>query len=225
MSTIPAGAVNRPHAWYNNRGFPDAQAPVISERARLVTASYVLADALSTCAAFVVAHAARAAVSDTHAALGPVYPLRDYLPLLGFIVPIWFLTFHVAGLYGRRASQALGTEVARLLRALAVAALLLFTILVQYGINLYAARVAEAAAREGAQAAAHWDGTSGDGSSTAKEYVTQDGSPAVRGSTVSASRSGTEARVTVTVQVASVLPWMDDPITSTATAPVERWTQ
>ncbi len=129
MSTIPAGAVNRPHAWYNNRGFPDAQAPVISERARLVTASYVLADALSTCAAFVVAHAARAAVSDTHAALGPVYPLRDYLPLLGFIVPIWFLTFHVAGLYGRRASQALGTEVARLLRALAVAALLLFTIL------------------------------------------------------------------------------------------------
>nr|WP_143711721.1 TadE-like family protein [Paenarthrobacter aurescens] len=108
---------------------------------------------------------------------------------------------------------------------MATSMFLLFTILVQYGINLYAARVAEAAAREGAQAAAHWDGTSGDGSSTAKEYVTQDGSPAVRGSTVSASRSGTEARVTVTVQVASVLPWMDDPITSTATAPVERWTQ
>lgn len=106
---------------------------------------------------------------------------------------------------------------------MATAMIILFTILVQYGINLYAARVAEAAAREGATAAARWDGSAGAGSSTAKEYLTQDGSPAVRGSTVTSSRSGTQARVTVTVQVVSVLPWLDDPITSTATAPVERW--
>lgn len=106
---------------------------------------------------------------------------------------------------------------------MATAMITLFTILVQYGINLYAARVAEAAAREGATAAARWDGSAGAGSSTAKEYLTQDGSPAVRGSTVTSSRSGTQARVTVTVQVVSVLPWLDDPITSTATAPVERW--
>jgi len=101
----------------------------------------------------------------------------------------------------------------------------LFTILVQFGINLHAQRVAEAAAREGAVEAARWDGSAGAGSSTAKEYVTQDGSPAVTGSTVSSSRSGTQARVTVTVEVVSIMGWLADPITSTATAPVERFVE
>ena len=101
----------------------------------------------------------------------------------------------------------------------------LFTILVQFGINLHAQRVAEAAAREGAVEAARFDGTEGAGSSTAKEYVTEDGSPAVTGSTVSASRSSTQATVTVTVEVVSIMPWLDDPITSTATAPVERFVE
>ena len=55
----------------------------------------------------------------------------------------------------------------------------LFTILVQFGINLHAQRVAEAAAREGAVEAARFDGTEGAGSRTAKEHVTEDGSPAV----------------------------------------------
>ena len=49
----------------------------------------------------------------------------------------------------------------------------LFTILVQFGINLHAQRVAEAAAREGAVEAARFDGTEGAGSRTAKEYVTE----------------------------------------------------
>jgi len=108
---------------------------------------------------------------------------------------------------------------------MATALILLFTVLVQYGINLYASRVAEAAAREGAVAAARWDATAGDGSATAREYLAQDGAPAVRGSTVSCSRSGTQARVAVTVRVVSILPWLDDPITFTATAPVERWVE
>ena len=101
----------------------------------------------------------------------------------------------------------------------------LFTILVQFGINLHAQRVAEAAAREGAVEAARFDGTEGAGSRTAKEYVTEDGSPAVTTSTVSASRSGTQATVTVTVEVVSIMPWLDDPITSTATVPVERFVE
>jgi Flp pilus assembly protein TadG len=106
---------------------------------------------------------------------------------------------------------------------MATALITLFTVLVQYGINLHASRVAQAAAREGAVTAARWNGTAGAGSSTAQGYLAQDGAPAVRGSTVSSSRSGTRARVTVTVQVVSILPWLDDSITSTATAPVERW--
>lgn len=102
---------------------------MISERARLVTASYLLSDATTTAAAFVTAHAIRAGAGDAIPALGPVYSLDWYLPLLGFIVPIWLLVFHAMGLYGRRASRALRTEVSRLVRALAVAAMLLFLII------------------------------------------------------------------------------------------------
>lgn len=120
---------DRARTWYNSPRLPAAQVAVISERARLVTVSYVLADATATAAAFVAAHAIRASLGEVIEALGPVYPLSLYLPLLGFIVPIWLLVFHAAGLYGRRASRALRTEVARLVRALAVAMLLLFTII------------------------------------------------------------------------------------------------
>jgi Flp pilus assembly protein TadG len=103
----------------------------------------------------------------------------------------------------------------------------LFTTLVQYGIRIHAHRVAEAAAREGAVAAARFDGTDASGTSTAQEYIGKGGAPAVTGSTVSADRSATAARVTVTVQIVSLAPWLglDDPITATATAPVERFVQ
>lgn len=101
----------------------------------------------------------------------------------------------------------------------------LFTTLVQYGIRFHAQRVAEAAAREGAVTAARWDGTESAGSRTAKEYVSDDGKPAVTGSSVSVSRSATEARVTVTVEVVTLAPWLGGSITSTATAPVERFVE
>ena len=101
----------------------------------------------------------------------------------------------------------------------------LFTTLVQYGIRFHAQRVAEAAAREGAVAAARFDGTEGAGSSTAKEYVDDDGAPAVTGSRVSSTRSATEARVTVTVDIVTLAPWLGGSITSTATAPVERFVE
>ena len=101
----------------------------------------------------------------------------------------------------------------------------LFSILVQFGINQYGQRVAEAAAREGAVEAARFDGTEGAGSTTAKEYLTEDGAPAVTGSTVSASRSSTQATVTVRVEVVSIMPWLDDQITSTATVPVEKFVE
>jgi exopolysaccharide biosynthesis polyprenyl glycosylphosphotransferase len=102
---------------------------VISERARLITGAYVIADAAATAVALVSAYAIRAALSDASPVLGPIYPLTAYLPLLVFIIPIWLLVFHAFGLYGRRASRTLRTEVSRLFRALAVAALLLFLIL------------------------------------------------------------------------------------------------
>lgn len=101
----------------------------------------------------------------------------------------------------------------------------LFTTLVQYGIRFHAHRVAEAAAREGAVAAARFDGSTDAGTRTAREYVEQDGSPAVTGSTVTTNRSGTRARVTVTVEVVGLVPWLDETITTTATVPVERFVE
>ena len=101
----------------------------------------------------------------------------------------------------------------------------LFCTLVQYGIRFHAQRVAEAAAREAAVATARYDGTEGSGSSTATEYINDDGKPAVTGSSVSVSRSATEARVTVTVDIVTLAPWLGGSITSPATAPVERFVE
>ena len=107
---------------------------------------------------------------------------------------------------------------------MAVTLFLLFTTLVQYGVRFHAQRVAEAAAREGAVAIARWDGSTAAGRSQAQGYI-NDGKPAVRGGQISASRSPTQASVTVTVQVPSLMPWLDGPVTSRATAPVERFAQ
>lgn len=101
----------------------------------------------------------------------------------------------------------------------------LFTSLVQYGIRFHAQRVAEAAAREGAAEAARFDGTTEAGVRTANEYLERDGTPAVTGSHVTAHRSSTQARVTVTVEVVGLAPWLDDPITITTTVPVERFVE
>jgi exopolysaccharide biosynthesis polyprenyl glycosylphosphotransferase len=101
---------------------------VISERARVVTASYVASDLLATSAALMAAHELREAFSGLVAALGPVYPLERYLPLLAFILPIWGLVFYATGLYGRRAARSMRTEIARLVRGLTIAALVLFAI-------------------------------------------------------------------------------------------------
>jgi Flp pilus assembly protein TadG len=102
---------------------------------------------------------------------------------------------------------------------------LAFTVLVQYGIRMHAARVAEAAAREGAVATARFDGTPEAGRRTANEYLDQAGSPALSESSVTSSRSTTQARVRVTVEVVSLLPWLDGPITKTATVEVERFVE
>jgi Flp pilus assembly protein TadG len=107
---------------------------------------------------------------------------------------------------------------------MAVTLFMLFTTLVQYGIRFHAQRVAEAAAREGAVAAARWDGTTATGRTAARGYIYA-GTPAVSSGQIDASRSLTQASVTVTVKVPSLMPWLDGPVTSRATAPVERFAQ
>jgi exopolysaccharide biosynthesis polyprenyl glycosylphosphotransferase len=91
---------------------------MISERARLVHWSYFLSDLTATAAAFVGAHAVRNVLPATTASFGELYPLAHYLPLLAFILPAWALIFYSCGLYGRRLSRTVHTEVSRLLRAM-----------------------------------------------------------------------------------------------------------
>ena len=102
---------------------------MISERARLVTGSYLVSDVIATATALVAAHTIRVAIGPWSEYLGPVFPLGEYLPLLAFILPLWLVVFYASGLNGSRASRTLRTEVSRLVRGIAVAALLLFSIL------------------------------------------------------------------------------------------------
>ena len=102
---------------------------MISERARLVIGSYVVSDVVATTGALVAGHTLREWTGPWVAVLGDVYPLDWYLPLLGFILPLWLLVFYASGLYGRRAARTLRTEISRLFRAIGIAALLLFCIL------------------------------------------------------------------------------------------------
>lgn len=106
----------------------------------------------------------------------------------------------------------------------AVTLFMLFATMVQFGVRFHANRIAEAAAREGAVAAARWDGTAGSGEAKAREFASR-GTPAVRGASISGSRTATSARVRVTVTVPSLVPWLNGPITSSATAPVERFVE
>lgn len=104
-----------------------------------------------------------------------------------------------------------------------VAVFFLFTSLVQYGIRMHANRMAEAAAREAAITTARFDGTTESGRATADDYLSSSGAVAITGSTVTVTRSATEARVSVTVTLVSLAPWLASPITSVATAPRERF--
>jgi exopolysaccharide biosynthesis polyprenyl glycosylphosphotransferase len=95
---------------------------MISERARLVSWAYLVSDLAATALAFTAAHTIRQSLlPDWVDQLGPIYPLRTYIPLLtGFILPCWALTFYVTGLYGRRSARTLHTEMSRLFRAMII---------------------------------------------------------------------------------------------------------
>jgi len=107
---------------------------MISERARLVHWSYFLSDLTATTAAFLAAHAVRNRwpLTTEWFGLGEVYPLSQYLPLLGFILPAWAIIFYISGLYGRRLSRTVHTEVSRLLRAMLLCGLAFSVALVAF---------------------------------------------------------------------------------------------
>lgn len=102
--------------------------------------------------------------------------------------------------------------------------LVLVTMLVvQWAVRLQAERMVQAAAREGAVAAAGFHGTSDQGVATARAYL-QDLDADLEGVEVSASRGPRTARVEVHGQVLMLIPFVELTLTATAEQPVEVFT-
>lgn len=98
---------------------------MISERARMVSVLYLITDLAMTAAAFLTAYGARGLIGSVADVWLSPAPLTAYLPLLVLILPVWTIVSFAHGLYGRRASRTLGTEVSRVARAVAMGGLLL----------------------------------------------------------------------------------------------------
>ena len=99
---------------------------MIAGRARVVTASYAVADVLMTAGALWFAHALRRLAGGVGEAwLGPVYDFTRYLPLLALILPLWLLIFRGSGLYRARANRNVWTELPPVARAIGIGGLLL----------------------------------------------------------------------------------------------------
>jgi Flp pilus assembly protein TadG len=97
----------------------------------------------------------------------------------------------------------------------------------QYFVKVDAERTAAAAAEEGAAAARRFDGSAQAGQAQAHDFLSSVDNDSLENVEVSASRSGTEASVTVTGTADSLgwLPFLDRDISETSTGPVERYTQ
>lgn len=95
---------------------------------------------------------------------------------------------------------------------------------VQIALFYYARSVAIGAATEGARTAAAEAATHGDGEAAAWSFLAAAGEDSLRQAAVSATRTATQARVTVTGTSMSVIPGWEPVITQTVAAPVERAT-
>lgn len=99
--------------------------------------------------------------------------------------------------------------------------LLMVLLAVQFGLYLHAAQVVEAAAQEGVEAARGERAAANEGQARAVRFLESTGG--VQAPAVSAQRSATGVRVTVTGQAPEVVPGLALGVSSTATGPVERF--
>ena len=98
---------------------------------------------------------------------------------------------------------------------------LLLMAVVQLGVYFHTRAVATTAARQGADTARILDGTSDAGTSAANQFLDQSAA-ALRDRSVTVERSPVEVTVTVTGNVASLIPFATFPLEVTVEAPVER---
>ncbi len=97
---------------------------MLKQQARLVEMALRLADAAAFIVAFLAAYLVRDRVLD--AGLPGLYPLGLYWPELATSIVLWFAAAWLARVYDTYRTYALGTELARLVRAAAAVALLEF---------------------------------------------------------------------------------------------------
>ena len=101
------------------------------------------------------------------------------------------------------------------------AALLLVLVVVHVCLLLYASHVAGAAADRGLQTIQAERGTVA--SATAEAHGVADHAGLVASSDVAVNGTATQVRVTVTVHVSGVLPFLPDTVTRSESGPVERF--
>ncbi len=105
---------------------------------------------------------------------------------------------------------------------LMVPILLLITFLiVQWAIHLNANQIVQTAARQGAVAAAAWNGTPADASTTAQDYLNSMGKD-LQDPQVTVSETPTTVTVTVSGNTMEFVPGTHQHVTATLTMPLER---
>lgn len=96
-------------------------------------------------------------------------------------------------------------------------------LLVQWSVRLEADHVVQAAAREGAVAAARWDGSETAGNAAVNQYLDRLG-PSIEDAHVQVHRGPAVARVTVAADVLTLVPGFHVHVSATVEQPVERFT-
>ncbi|MGW4784857.1 TadE/TadG family type IV pilus assembly protein [Streptomyces sp. NPDC004230] len=110
------------------------------------------------------------------------------------------------------------------LATLAVVVLMLAFITIQVGLYYHARKVAQSAARQGVEAGRQLGGGEGDGVAQAQDYLARYGG-SVKGAHVTSSGStAQQIRITVTGEVATLVPGLTLHVVQFSDGPIERWT-
>ena len=110
------------------------------------------------------------------------------------------------------------------LATLALVVLMLAFTTIQVGLYYHARKVAQSAARQGVDAGRAFGASESDGLTQAQNYLARYGE-SVKGAQVSSAGStAQQIRITVTGEVATLVPGLTLHVTQHADGPIERWT-
>lgn len=97
--------------------------------------------------------------------------------------------------------------------------------IVQWAVVWHARSVADAAAQEGLRSAEAYQSTAASGQDAAQNFLAQTAPHALRGATVTVTRSGTTVTVHVHAPVMAVIPFGNYSVDSTVSGPIERYVE